>query len=86
MTKVTTLRPQLRAFILESFLFSDDDGILQDSDSFLEQGIIDSTGVMEIILFLEEELGLTVEDHEMIPANLDSIDRIVAYVERKRGE
>jgi acyl carrier protein len=51
----------------------------------LDLGVVDSTGVLEIIGFLEQAFGLKVEDDEIVPANLDSIDRIVAFVERKPG-
>lgn len=79
------LRDELRAYILENFLFTDDQSALKDGDSFLENGIIDSTGIMEVIFFLEDSHGVTVEDEEMIPENLDSVDNIVAFVERKKA-
>ena len=75
---------QIRCFILENYLFSDDDSALGSDDSFLETGILDSTGMMELIYFLEEEYQVTVQDEEMIPENLDSVARVVAYVQRKR--
>lgn len=78
-----SVRDKLRRYVLESFLFTDDDGALDDADSFLERGIVDSTGIMEIILFVEEEFGLTVGDEEMVPENLDSVANLVAYVQRK---
>lgn len=74
---------KLRTYILQNFLFTDDEAALKNNDSFLEKGIIDSTGIMEVIQFLQEEFGINVKDEEMIPANLDSIDRIVAFVARK---
>jgi len=80
-----SIRSKLRAHILESFLFTDDDDALADGDSFLEKGIVDSTGIMEVILFIEEEFGFTVADDEMIPDNLDSVDALVAFVSRKRA-
>ncbi|MBW2109626.1 MAG: acyl carrier protein [Deltaproteobacteria bacterium] len=72
----------IRGFIIENFLFGKDDG-LKDDTSFLEEGIIDSTGVLELVNFLEETFSITVEDEELIPENLDSINNVVAYVERK---
>lgn len=74
---------QLRTFILENYLFTDDDSVLKNSDSFLESGIIDSTGILEVITFIQDELKLTVEDEEMVPENLDSVDNILAYVAKK---
>ena len=57
---------------------------LEDDTSLLEHGIIDSTGVLEVIMFVETAFGVTVEDAEMLPENLDSIERIAAFVERKK--
>lgn len=75
---------QLRSYVLNNFLFTDDESMLGNDDSFLEKGIIDSTGIMEVIFFLEQEFGISVDDEDMIPENLDSISRIVAFVSRKR--
>jgi len=75
-------KSKIRAFIIENFLFGNDDG-LQDETSFLEDGIIDSTGVLELVNFLEEEFGITVDDEELIPENLDSIDNVTAYLGKK---
>ncbi|MEN8668419.1 MAG: acyl carrier protein, partial [Ketobacter sp.] len=58
---------------------------LNDSDSFMEQGIIDSTGIMEVVFFLEVEFDIQVQDEEMIPENLDSIDNLVAFVEKRQA-
>ncbi len=76
----------VRKFISENFLFREDTGSLADDDSFLEAGIIDSTGVLELISFLEETYKIEVTDDEMLPENFDSIRRIVAYLERKLRE
>lgn len=76
---------QVRQYVLENFLFSNDASLLGLDDSFLERGLIDSTGMLEVLLFLEETFGVKVEDHEMVPANLDSVNRIAAFVERKKG-
>jgi acyl carrier protein len=76
-------REKIRAFIRDSFLFGD--GELVDADSFLELGIIDSTGVLELVAFLEDEWHLTIEDAELVPDNLDSVDLIVQFLDRKRS-
>lgn len=76
-------REKLRHFIRESFLFGGDDE-LRDADSFLDMGIVDSTGVLELVAFLESEWELTIDDSELVPENLDSIDNLVAFLERKR--
>ncbi len=81
---MSELKHKIRAFIIENFLFGNDDGLSDDS-SFLEEGIIDSTGVLELVSFLEEEFGITVDDEDLIPENLDSINNVTAYLERKLG-
>jgi len=78
-----TTEEKIKSFILENFLFTDDDSAIGNDESFQERGIIDSTGVLEVILFLEEEFGIKVEDAEMIPENLDSINNIKRFVESK---
>jgi acyl carrier protein len=75
---------QIRRFILTSFLFSDDESKLKNNDSLLEQGIMDSTGVLELVAFLESQFGIKVADEELVPDNLDSVDRIVAFVGSKQ--
>jgi len=77
-------RRQIRAFLEENYLFGAAT-TLGDGDSFLDGGILDSTGVLELIGFLGDRYGITVEDREVTPENLDSIDRIVAYLARKRN-
>jgi acyl carrier protein len=79
----------IRTFVTTNFLFGQDATALSDDQSFLETGIIDSTGVLELIAFLEQQYSISVDDHEVVPANLDSVQHLVAYVERKlqaRGE
>ena len=78
------IREQLRTYIVDNFLFGDDNG-LEDSTSFLESGMIDSTGILEVVSFIEEKFGITVQDDELVPDNLDSIGAIANYVMRKQG-
>ena len=78
------LRQRIQKFILENYLFSTDRSALGFDDSLLGRGIVDSTGMLEIIMFVEEQLGVTVKDEEMIPDNLDSVNRIAAFVESRR--
>ena len=75
---------QVRQYILENFLFSTDTSLLGLDESFLERGLIDSTGMLEVILFLEESFGIKVADNEMVPENLDSVNRIAAFIGRKK--
>jgi acyl carrier protein len=75
---------QVREFILTNYLFTDDPTKLRDSESLMQSGTMDSTGILELIMFLEEHFGVKVADDEMIPANLDSVTNVVAFIERKR--
>jgi acyl carrier protein len=76
------VQSKIREFIIENFLFGNANG-LKDDTSFLEEGIIDSTGVLELVTFLEENFEIQVDDEELIPENLDSISNVTAYLERK---
>jgi len=76
------IKAKIRAFIVENFLFGKDEG-LNDETSFLDEGIIDSTGILELVSFMEEEFHIKVEDEELVPENLDSIKNVVAYLEKK---
>ena len=80
-----SLRKELREFIVETFLFGDESETFTDNDSFMQKGIIDSTGVLELTSFLEEKYRVKVEDEELIPANLDSIDNLIGFIGRKQG-
>lgn len=79
------LRTLVRDFVVENFLFGDATGLASDTVSLLESGIMDSLGVMELINFLENDLKIAVPDTDLIPQNLDSIDNLVAYAERRGG-
>lgn len=74
---------QVRRFLLENYLFTSDESALGDDDSLLQKGIVDSTGMMELIAFLESGFSLAVTDAEMVPENLDSVNAIVSFLERK---
>lgn len=76
---------KIRSYIQENFLFSDDTSAFADSDSFLEQGIIDSTGVLELVFFVEEQFGIKVADREMIPENFDSVANIARFIQDKQA-
>ncbi|MCB2217357.1 acyl carrier protein [Desulfofustis glycolicus] len=75
----------IRAFIFESFLFDANDDLLQNDTSFLDEGIIDSTGVLELVDWLEERFGISVEDDELVPENLDSVNALAAFIDRKKS-
>ena len=73
---------KIRAFVIENYLFGEE-GKLGNDDSFMESGIIDSTGILELVRFLEATFGVKVADEDLIPDNLDSINKIVAFIETK---
>ena len=76
---------QIRNFIVENFLFGEHENGLKDSDSLLENGIIDSTGVVELVSYLEETYEIEIEDDELIPDNLDSIYNVTQFIMRKQS-
>ena len=73
---------QIRAFVVDNFLFGDESG-LDDNTSFIEKGIIDSTGILELIEFIDGEFQIVVTDEELLPENLDSINKISKFIESK---
>jgi acyl carrier protein len=72
-------------FITTNF-YAGESFVLSDDTSLLDSGLIDSTGVLELISFVEAEFHITIDDLEVVPENLDSLSRLVAFIERKRGE
>lgn len=76
------IQEQIKAYVIDTFLFGDGNG-LENHSSFLDEGIIDSTGILELVAYLEENFNITVEDEELIPEHLDSIDNITAFLEKK---
>jgi acyl carrier protein len=79
---LTEIQNEIHRFVISNFLYGQSVE-LQANESLLEKGVIDSTGVLEVVTFLEERFGITVEDNEVIPGNLDSVARIAAYVDKK---
>lgn len=74
----------IRNFVQENFLFGREP-TFSEEDSFLEQGIVDSTGVLELVTFLEDEYKIAIADEELVPENLDSIANVVRFVEAKQA-
>ena len=72
----------VRNFIVKNFLLGDGD-LLKEDTSFIEEGIIDSTGILELVFFLEDSFGISIEDHELIPENMDSLQSISGFMDRK---
>jgi acyl carrier protein len=77
------LNDELRRFVTDNFMFGKVGNGFADDDSFLERGIIDSTGVMELVAFLEEKYGIRLHDQDLIPDNLDSINGLARFVESR---
>lgn len=75
---------EIRDFVVTNFLFGKGDD-LRDDESLLENGVIDSTGVLELVSYLQERFDMRIEDDEIVPANLDSIRNLVEFVGRKTG-
>lgn len=80
---VDLYKADVKAFIVSNFLFGQEGTGIADTQSFLESGIIDSTGLLELIAFVEEKYGISVGDREMVPDNLDSLQNISQFIARK---
>jgi acyl carrier protein len=79
------VKKQIRDFIETSFLFRDGRDQLADTESLLDAGLIDSTGILELVSYLESEFAIIVQDEDIVPENLDSVNQIAAYVERQHA-
>ncbi len=75
---------EVRAYIVDRFLFGQGGDRLGNDDSFLDRSLIDSTGILEVVMFLEQRFGIKVSDDELVPDNLDSLNRIASFVARKQ--
>lgn len=80
-----SIQKTLKHYILKNFLFSDDESVLGEEDSLVRGGILDSTGIYELIVFVEEEFKLSIAPEEMIPDNFDTLTAIDAFIARKRA-
>lgn len=76
------MREKIRLFIIDNFLFGDSKG-LEDSTSLLGAGVVDSTGILEMVSFLEKEFAIKIKDEELVPEHLDSINNIALFLQRK---
>jgi acyl carrier protein len=77
------IRTEIRQYVVENFLMGDASAMLADNESFLENGTIDSTGVLEVVMFLESNFNFKIEDRELLPENIDSVNNQVKFVQRK---
>jgi acyl carrier protein len=80
---MNNIETQIKNFIVENFLIGQNNHALKNDVSFLDEGIIDSTGILELVAFIENTCGIVVEDEELVPDNLDSINNITAYLKKK---
>jgi acyl carrier protein len=85
MSETSEIRQAVRQFVVDNFLFGQD-GDLQDGTSFMDQGIIDSTGILELVAFVEKTWDVKVEDEDLVPDNMDSLDNICAFIQSKLGQ
>ena len=77
------IEEMLRTYIADNILFSNNGYPFTDSDSFLENGIVDSTNILELVMFVEEEFGITTDDNEIIPDNFDSVSKLSRFTRSK---
>jgi acyl carrier protein len=77
------VREQVRQFIISSFMFGMEDVELSDDDSFVQKGLIDSTGVLELVAFVEAQYSISIRDDELVPENLDSINGLLRFLDKK---
>lgn len=80
------IRGKIREYIQDRFMIGKSLNSLKDNDQLLEKGILDSTGVLELVGFIEEYFAFSVEDAELLPDNLGSVENIAGYIERKMGQ
>ena len=81
-----TIENDVREFVTDNFLFGRKNVSLKGDDSLLEEGLIDSTGVLELVMFIEEKFDVSVEDEDLVPDNLDSINSLITFIETKLEE
>lgn len=82
----TDVHTMIRDYIAQNLLFSDTGFPYSDDTSFMEEHIIDSLGVMDLVMFVEEKFGIAMQDEDVTPENLDSVNRLASYVQRKLAE
>lgn len=83
LTTTLQLKSEIRQFIVDNFLYGRDDDTLGDEVSFLGKGIIDSTGILELVSFVEEKYSISIDDEELIPDNFDSLNKLSSFVLKK---
>lgn len=82
---MTDTAEKIRTYIAQNMLFSKDGFPYPNDASFLEEGIVDSTGILELVMFVEETFAIEVDDEDLVPDNFDSVDKLARYIARKSG-
>jgi len=80
---MNNIEENIRTFVIENFIIDENPDQLENDQSFLESGIIDSTGILELVSFIEEHYSIKIEDEELIPDNLDSVNNVVKFINKK---
>lgn len=83
---IVSVTPAIRDFIAQNFLFSDKGYHYGDDASFLEEGIIDSLGIIELVAFVEKKFGISVADSELLPSNFDSVSKLSSFITGKLAD
>jgi len=82
---VRMIAQEIRAFVVENFLFGEENGHFSNDDSFLDKGLIDSMGILTLVEFVKEKYSIAIQDEELVPEHWDSVERIAAFVLGKRA-
>jgi acyl carrier protein len=85
MLRMQEIAPKIRSFVIDNFLFGEEDGRFSNDDSFLDKGMVDSMGILTLVEFVKEKYAISIEDEEIVPDNWDSVNRIAAFVQTKLG-
>ncbi len=85
MNSKPNISKSVREFIVDNFLLGEEDEDFTNNRSFLESGVIDSMGILELITFVEDTYEMDIADDELIPENLDSVDRVTKFIQSKRA-
>ena len=80
------IKNNVKQFIIDNFLFGSIDNSFHDDDSFMENGIIDSTGILELIEYIEHQYNIKIKDEELLPENLDTLNNVSYFIMRKMNE
>lgn len=83
--QVESIENEVRQFLADNFILDDGGAGLDSDESLTQAGVLDSMGVLELIMFIEQRFGITIPDEDTLPENLDSVSRIVAYVKSRVG-